>query len=401
MMKFDKIIYTVAHVLLLIPILLFFLGFVRFYIGIVLSLIAIFLAYQSIKNYSSCGYKLNKKYWCIVLIFLFVWLFFSGIGGFSYQNDDFHVRNAVFRDLIYYRWPVKYDHAYFVYYFTYFLPSAFIGKITSFQFANIFLFFYSYVCIVTTFYFIHRFIKKDSYWILVIFILFSGLDILAAPFKLFYLDHLEWWAGLFQYSSNTTQLYWVFNQSIPLWLILSLIININHNKSIVFLSSLSFFFSPYATICLIPIALYLYLKNTRNFSIKHNILSFDVLFSLLLIIVLGSFYLSGDGTYFSGLIFNIVQNKTTILLTYFLFIGLELLLFIILTFRDNKKDILYRIIIVELLLIPLFVITKSNDFCMRSSIPALFLLMTFFMKLVVVCIILCFPLLLLRMILRV
>ena len=67
--------------------------------------------------------------------------------------------------------------------------------------------------------------KKKQFFAVLIFVLFSGLDVVG----MFWLKrqgyllepsvlHLEWWAGGLQYSSNTTCLYWVFNQTIMSWL---------------------------------------------------------------------------------------------------------------------------------------------------------------------------------------
>ena len=77
-------------------------------------------------------------------------------------------------------------------------------------------------------YLINRYLKKESFWALFLLILFSGLDIIGLPNYLFSFKELEWWNGLFQYSSNTTSIYWTFNQTIPLWLIMSLLLNIKN-----------------------------------------------------------------------------------------------------------------------------------------------------------------------------
>lgn len=144
-------------------------------------------------------------------------------------------------------------------------------------------------------YLINRYLKKDSYWALFLLIFFSGFDALCMLSDIFSFVQLEWWNGLFQYSSNTTSVYWVFNQVIPIWLLLSLIINSKDSKDILFLSALSFFYSPYATICLIPIMIYFFLKYS-NHNLK-IIFSFSTLFSIIVGIILSLFYTSGNGTY--------------------------------------------------------------------------------------------------------
>ena len=61
------------------------------------------------------------------------WCFFAGIGYFYYQSFDYHFRNAVFRDLISYDWPVFYDKADtpLVYYMGFWLVPAALAKLSA------------------------------------------------------------------------------------------------------------------------------------------------------------------------------------------------------------------------------------------------------------------------------
>lgn len=375
----DKIIYICSLFGIVIPITLFFLGFIKLYLSIPITLIIMYLTHKVISNYKKQNYKPQKKYWIVACTTLFLWLLFSGIGDFTYQNViDFHVRHAILRDLINYDWPVIYKDYGLVYYLSYFLPAALVGKIFTYKIANKFLFLYSYIFIINILYLINRYLKKDSYLTLIMFILFSGLDIIGMPNYLFSTTPLEWWNGLFQYSSNTTSLYWVFNQSLPIWIIVALILNMDNGKDIIFISSISFFYSPYATICIIPIVIYLFFKYSSNK--KKDILSLNVLISLIFAIILGLYYMSGNGSQQSGFIFEIVKDKNIILPSYILFIILEIGLFIIPTWKYYKNEALYKIVIIELLIIPIYVITENNDLCMRGSTPILFILMIYFCK---------------------
>ena len=343
-----------------------------------MSILTIYLTKRVWDNYKETSYKPNKKYWILAAILILVWLIFSGIGDFSFQNKDFHFRHAMLRDLINYSWPVKYEKYGLVYYFTYFLPSALFGKITNYHLSNIFLFIYSYIALLHILYLINRYLKKDSKYSLLLFIMFSGLDALGIPNKIFTIAELEWWNGLFQYSANTVQLYWTFNQAIPLWIITALLLNTDNNKNILFISTLAFFYSPFATIGLVPIAICLYLKNTKN--LKKEILSLELLNAIIIMLVLGLYYTSGNGSTQSGFIFNIVKNKAIILPSYILFILFEITMYIIPTYKNNKKDILYKTVLLELLILPIYVITENNDLCMRGSLSALFILMIYFIK---------------------
>ena len=67
---------------------------------------------------------------------------------------------------------------------------------------------------------------EERYGITVIgiMIFFSGLDIIGCfiqewNFQSFAsILHLEWWLEGFQFSSNTTCLFWVYNQAVPAWI---------------------------------------------------------------------------------------------------------------------------------------------------------------------------------------
>ena len=37
--------------------------------------------------------------------------------------------------------------------------------------------------------------------------------------------HIEWWARFYQFSSFTTQLFWVFNQAVPAWIATLLVLS--------------------------------------------------------------------------------------------------------------------------------------------------------------------------------
>lgn len=136
---------------------------------------------------------------------------------------------------------------------------------------NILLYLWAVLGIIEIIYLLCRKLNKCSWIIPVIMILFSGLDII--PYwicnnKFPGTSHIEWWAGYFQYSSNTTQLFWVFNQSIPIWLIMALMLQLKDEKYIASLLALSFAYSSWATFGMIPIAFIGLLKYVKR---KHKV----------------------------------------------------------------------------------------------------------------------------------
>ncbi len=98
-----------AYGYLILPFLIFCLGFIKPIFSIPASLILAFSIYHintQLKNEDLIHFTKNELLIGILLIGFWVWL--SGIGGYAFQNWDFHTRNAIFRDLVIYRWPVYY-----------------------------------------------------------------------------------------------------------------------------------------------------------------------------------------------------------------------------------------------------------------------------------------------------
>lgn len=106
------------------------------------------------------------------------------------------------------------------------------------------------------------FSQTENFYMAVVYIyLFSGMDILG-----YYVtgidmstvaqsDHLEWWTK-FQFSSITTQLFWVFNQCIPAWLVTILLFLQKSNKYMAVLLAAAMLNCTLPFVGLIPFAAY-------------------------------------------------------------------------------------------------------------------------------------------------
>lgn len=193
--------------------------------------------------------------------------------------------------------------------------------------------------------------------------------------------HIERWADFLQYSSNTTQLYWVFNQSIPLWLIIALFLLLKESRNVVAICSLSFAYSPLATIGIIPYAIVSVLNSGDK---KDNIwkkvgkaISIENIFvPLIILIIFGTFYLQNSNSLGNkGFIFIMYPQFKTVTL-YISFIIVEFIAYFIAMGRPAMKYRFYWITLIELILLPLYRMGMYNDFCMRASIPSIMILMT-------------------------
>lgn len=402
----DKIFMFVSLLYIVLPVCLFFCGWIRFGYAlcfVCLSVIAFYLMFHRLTDVSvNIENIMSVKHWAFLLIVLFVWLYFSGMCQTAYQNDDLWARNAVYRDLCDYNWPVVYDlskqsglmqqisgssgNVLLSYYFTWWLVPAFLTKcfgLGNFS-RNLILFIYAFIGLLCVFYNLFRYFKKVSYSAILIFVFFGGMDILGyllinGSFPQLF-SHIEWWAGYFQLSSNTTLLFWVFNQAVPVWIIMLLFLQCERYSG-VFLTACCFAYSPWAFIGLLPILCVRFFgKESEGDGWLQSLDTRSVLLffsGLILCFAYGMFYLSGTGVHGeSYFIFNNTSHFWIIFSRLVLFLVFEVLAYYVIM---HKRVFLYRYSVIALLefcAFPLFVVVQYS-WVIRGLIPAGFLLMIF------------------------
>ena len=406
-MKFntDKFFTAASVIYVVLPVMIFFAGWLKVSISVPAVLICILLVVSIYREVIHDECRLincsSAKFWLITLAVLCVWVILSGIGNFGYQNGDFIARNPLYRDLCDYSWPVVYDFseqttyvqsiigsgkAALSYYFSWWLPPALVCKIFSFAQIgqNICIYLWALMGMFLVVYGLCRYFRRNSFAVVMIFIFFSGLDVIGFFFRCcitghsFFPNvlfrHIEWWPGL-QLSSNTTLLFWVFNQSIPVWVIMILLLQLKTIRNFMALSSLVFAYSPWAAFGIIPIAVSAWLENKKSF---REVFTFqNVMIPIIMMICYGAFYASGTGTSEGSSHFNIIDIKSAV--CYLLMMFLEVFIFLIVMGKSAVKYRFYYVVIAELLLFPVYTLIQYS-FHIRGTIPALFILMVFVMK---------------------
>jgi len=252
----------------------------------------------------------------LVVALIAVWVYFSGIGGFVWQNSDHWWRNEIFNILVDYDWPAikgtqSGDRA-VCYYIGFWLVPAIFGKIFGMSTGYFAQYIWAVLGIVLTYFFICRRLKKITIFYLILFIFFSGLDILGliindydAFLNFEWGTHIETWIEGYQYSSFTTQLFWVFNQAIYGWLI-TLIILEEENNAIVLLIAAGLLSATLPMVGLCVIALVVVAKNImREKLIRNNgiireflrsCITYENIVGVICIALLGMLYLDNDTT---------------------------------------------------------------------------------------------------------
>jgi uncharacterized membrane protein len=383
----------VTYLYLLLPFMIFCMGWLRLSIAIPVTAIILWAGWQLLKQDSPVQFSgLNSRSVFILLVITGLWIFFSGVGGYAFQNWDHHWRNAVLHDLITYDWPVVYSSSdkgpinVLVYYVGYWLPSALAGKLFGWKFANFILFLWTWLGVVLTILHLNLKLKTTLFKTVFLLIFFSGMDALGA---LFFakdyptlwppIQHLEIWSGSLQYSSFTTQLFWVFNQAVPAWLCIALILESDSLLSDrqgqalqitqkIFIWSLCFFFAPLASIGLFPYLIIEFIKRTDFKNPLKNI-RFDLLLASLIIVIISYLFFSSN-TAAQERGFQSVALKD-FLVFFLLEGGILWLLLAPRLWRDPR----WAVTGLLLFCIPFIQFGSGRDFVMRASIAPLMYLM--------------------------
>lgn len=386
---------------LTLPFFLFLFGWVRLAIAIPLAIVLLFALYKLLftnDRLPTFRFSLNTVYW---LLLTALWLLLSGIGGYAFQNWDHNWRNVVFHDLINFDWPVYYAQPesgpvkMLVYYVGFWLPSAWIGKFFGWQAANFALLVWSFIGLLLITHQLAIALKTSAIKATLLLTFFSGLDFLGTlffakdyPTLLPPITHLETWAGSLQYSSFTTQLFWVFNQAIPAWLVISVIAGSEatqqsrtsleiaagkeqertRNDELILLWSLCFFFAPLASVGLLPYVVIELFKGT-DFKSPFKNLRPVILFTAGIIFLLSAFFYTANTAAQSRGLQSLPFDP---FITFFLLEGGILWLVLAPTKYRAPRWLVTGAL---LIFIPFIQLGSDRDFVMRASIAPLFSLM--------------------------
>lgn len=289
-LKITKPLLAGIYGYLCLPMILFLSGWCKWYIAVPSILIVCISFWMCMKEHSSnsngvpdspsrnpsvdlpgkLSLRENTTKCCAILLIVMYWVALSGVGGYVWQNDDHECRNAIFDLLVEKSWPVTNTVSVngfpqergLVYYIGFWLPAAIIGKLFGLNAGYAAQYIWAVVGILLFYALICAWRRKIVIWPLFIIIFFSGADAVGTllnsedALQVLGSDHLERWAAHYQFSSMTTQLFWVFNQAIPAWLASALIFLSEKPKNLVFTWSLVMITSTLPFAGLLPYLLY-------------------------------------------------------------------------------------------------------------------------------------------------
>lgn len=410
--NYSKIGIYITYAYIMVPFFIFAIGWFgkRFWIPIILILAVCY--WKAVKESDKFWIPEFSKDNMIKILFIifvvFLWVYYSGIGRLVFQNTDHNCRNAIYEVLVRSDWPIyNYDvkpelvsegvnATSLIYYIGFWLPSAVIGKAFGIDAGYGFQVFWAILGILLVYYFLCTRKKQLLVWPLAVLIFFSGLDIVGRYLMwgnspdIPPMEHLEWWVTPYQYSSMTTQLFWVFNQAIPAWLCTVVAFMQKNNRSIVLILACCMLSGTFPFIGLLALVLFWMFDRKYPvsgttaaekikayiFQFVRDSFTFQNLFGGGIIGIFSFLYLRANiagGSFMQQSSFGLPYNNH--LAKYLPFVLLEVGVYFLVLFKYNRTNKLYWFLLVNLLVIPPIKVGNSGDFCMRVSIPALFMLM--------------------------
>jgi hypothetical protein len=378
-------ISATAVIYLGIPTALFLAGWLRLPIAL-LMIVGLGYCVVAVRRLLRGG-SVVSHFGRVHLVYLCVamgWVSFGGAGHFFYANRfDWVLRDAVLRDLSVASWPLGYDIGGPVLWMLrcpvgYYLPAALCAKALGRGLADTLLWWWTvggvwiFLCLLPIDF---RRYRNIAIAILIV-VAFSGMDILGwwtlhrttPPLY----KHMEWWARVFQYSSNTTLLFWVPNHAIPAWIVAGLFWR--HWKTDEFLAlsplllALAAIWSPFPVFGMAPFYGLLLVRVVG--AKKWRVVNLPLLsMSFLILFFLGAYFSMDIGGIPGGSSLNSL-DFVSFLVIYPIFVIVEFGVLWSLIWRFDRGSILV-VSAAVLLLLPTIRFGPGNDLAMRSSIPSL------------------------------
>lgn len=332
----------------------------------------------------------------------------SGWGGWMPQAGDWHKTNAVLSDLITHDWPVYFQNggewSMLTYYIGHYLVPAAVGTLCghSFRVGEIAFFAWSVLGLILILFNIIRILQADRWWkallTVTIFSLFSGMllpgqflhDILFGQKydQSFGIDHYMDLSLKLQYRSNFVAMRWITPACIAVW-IATLLLWEHRQKIEDYVAMLlpAMLCGAVSFLGIASIAVgYAALLFVRAVKEKQMIPFLRRLFSVSNIFVAlingGVLFLYYYGNAMSekppGLGLGILHYGERLPM-YFIFCFFMFGIYSICIGNRYKRDGLFWVTNVMLLVFPFFTMGIANDFTMGTGIPAMFIIMLFVM----------------------
>lgn len=405
-----NLLYLLMILYLFLPIFIFVFTWLKPILGITIIIITLIAIYFSINNIwkNKIKEKIPSSYIELIFIYLFFIAFFIFVGHNDIfpQDFDWHKHHAIFYDLVNYDYPVVYQNdSMLTYYLGQYLVPSFLAKIFgSVLFLRIFIPMWNALGLMLVYAYLTFFLNAESrlkkLGVIFIMIFFGGLfNIARVVYEyfvygyglkdniihvFFYEQYNYKWIDInrirVHFASNYDALYGAFQHVITPWISCCLFLGNKQHKNSYVLMALPLMFSAtfgflYFSMLLLIYAIHGYYKSKdrmlyiKEVFSKGNLLMIPL--AVVILIYLAGNFLGNKPTEVGLEIISISQYADF----YIVFIFSEFLLYILLLFKRNKKNVVFNIILIQLMIIPFIKLGLYNDLCSRGSIPARFILM--------------------------
>ena len=379
---------------LTLPLLIFVVSWFEWWAAVPLLACSLFALRPLVEALpaADAGSQLTRLQLTAAIVAAMAWTLCGGAAHFLFANADWFVRDAVLHDLVESPWPVGYGlwdgretllRAPVAFY----LPAALAGKALGLPAAHWCMGLWTVVGTSLFLLQVLSLLPSKAKWVaasIAVVILFSGFDIVGniintGPRFLQHWNiakHLEWWAGTYQYSSMTTQLFWVPNHALGGWLLIGLMARHPRYSALdsvlPFLLVAAALWSPLSAVGVLPFAAWKAYRSMfveRRWSLLHPRVWLPAL-------VVGSMTVAylildpsripkglsvGGGDFAHTVMALVIQAQ-------FFLLEAGIIGFAILAIRRSAEIF---IALAVLALLPLAHLGPANDLVMRASIPSL------------------------------
>lgn len=405
-----------AYLIMIVPVLIFFFGWLRWYYACLFSAVLLagfYLVWKQDYKWKTQSLDVPLKTMLCVAFVFWMWVMITGSSGVSASNWDTPWRRAILRDLINYEWPVYYPETgnFLVYYHVFYLVPALAGKVCGWHAALIVHAVCIWLIIMVSFLLIAILLKvqetKWFYLICTMIVGWSGLNALGwIVMQIFGWNAGNFGLGLnesycdalfngesfnYHYRSNEDVVSQVYNQ-LMIWLAVPLMLENHKIHNYAFIGILLLPYSPWGVIGIAFLMAADAVFQAAEFFRKDKIKAFfREVFSVQNLCVLASVGVV-FGLYYSGTprlnasganfgILTLHKFDLPRIAGLLIFWMCEFGIYYLFLWKKNRKDHLFVWTLPVLMLIPVCWAGSigGRDFCMNASLPALYLLMIYMM----------------------
>ena len=403
-MRRDSL-FAVTLGYLLLPNAIFALGWLRPVWAAPLVALIVVGVIDAARQSHTDSPPLPARSWILVVGLAGFWVIAAGIGELNVQTWDYLKHNLVFHDLITRSWPVSYPgpsggESILCYFLAYYLPTGVLGKLLGIRWAATASLAWGLGGLVLAFAWVARLGRPRGGWVLVLFTLVDGFCWMPGLYSLAHKisllagapDHAWWHTNNFAeqfftfagpqtrliFQAGPAALMWVPQHTLGAWLgaacVMRSLLERQPAHYVLLANAAAALWSPFVALGLLPFTAAACVRDLRSNQAWRSALP-----GMALALTVGLYFLAHGPQQFAGILFSTFSTPTD-WLKYALFLALAVGVFwlpvglVRRRFGVVTEPEWYALSLASLTLIATTFVClgKYNDWAMRVSMPALF-----------------------------